>query len=169
MTRTLTRLVINLGMLVNNALRPQFSLMLGAGDRQQALEFLLKIWRLTTMAGVIGYLGLVLIGPTFLQYWSGGRVLEGHWFVAMVGVHAVFGLVWHIPAALEMAENKHGHYALYYAGSALVSMAAWLVLSGLIEPVVGAALLLALPELVMVLVLLAQRVRSSHNMAFLTP
>lgn len=169
MTRTLTRLVLNLGMLVNNALRPQFSLMLGAGDRQAAVEFLLRIWRLTTIAGVIAYLGLVLIGPTFLQSWSGGRVVESHWFVAMVGLHAIFGLVWHIPAALEMAENKHVHYALYYAGSAIVSMALWLVLSGLIQPVVGAALLLALPELVMALVLFVQRVQSSRDRVTTVP
>jgi O-antigen/teichoic acid export membrane protein len=150
MTRTLVRLLFQLGVVMNNSLRVEFSRMVAKGCRSEAISFLLKVWIVAGVAGLIGYALIVAAGPNFIHIWSAGKVDVTHSLVGLVGLHAVLGLIWYVPASLEMAENRHARFALYYGGTAAGTLIAWIVVRGWVEPELGASLLLVLPELAMV-------------------
>lgn len=151
MVRIAVRTLLNLGAVINNSLRPEFSLLIGAGRKKEAVHFLKRIWLLACVAGLLGYLALVLLGPSVLKVWSSGEVHGSHMLFAVVGIHALLGLIWYVPMSLDMSENRHTRPSTVYLLSAIATMTLWVAYRADLDPLLGASILLATPEFVMCL------------------
>jgi O-antigen/teichoic acid export membrane protein len=156
MARTLVRLIFQLGVVLNNSLRAEFSRMVGEGRRTEAVSFLWKVWIASGVFGLAGYVAVVVAGPDFIHFWSAGKVSVTHGLIALVGLHAVLGLLWYVPASLEMAENRHARFAFYYGGTAVLTLALWIAFRDWVEPQLAASLLLAVPHLAMVVLVFSR-------------
>jgi O-antigen/teichoic acid export membrane protein len=151
MIRIAVRTLLNLGAVINNSLRPEFSLLIGAGKKEEAVHFLKRVWLLACGVGLIGYIALVLCGPSVLNLWSSGEVHGSHILFALVGIHALLSLIWYVPMSLDMSENRHTRPSMVYLLTAIASMIIWVAYRADLQPWLGASLLLAAPEFAMCL------------------
>jgi O-antigen/teichoic acid export membrane protein len=149
MARTFVRLIIQIGIVANSALKPEISRLAGRGDLMVARKFTLKVAKKIILLCALLYLLFIYMGPYVIQEWGRGKVVVDSVDLAMIGLHAVLNAVWFVPAALFVATNRHVGIALTYAGTSILSMMLWLCFRSEIEPMQGAALLLALPEFAM--------------------
>ncbi len=161
MARTLVRLIIQFGVVANNALKPEISRLAGQGQMRLARDFTRTAARNILLACVAAYAALVVAGPHIIAWWGHGAVHVDSTTLALIGLHAVLNVAWFIPAALMIATNTHGAVALTYGIASVLALALWLALPHAVAPVTGAALLLAVPELCVLASLRAQaRMRS---------
>lgn len=146
------RLVMQIGVVGNNALRPVLSRLIGGGQRDKAVEFTRKVVSMATLCAALMYLALLIVGPAFIGVWGGGQVFVTTSQCALIGFHALLNVVWYVPAALRMAGNDHSGLAAKYSIACFVAIIGWIALAGKIDPLLGAALTLVIPELVAVAV-----------------
>ncbi|WP_019449816.1 MATE family efflux transporter [Cupriavidus sp. BIS7] len=160
MARTLMRMIIQFGVVANYALKPEISRLAGQGDMARARAFTRSAALWIMAACVIVYACLVGGGPRIIEIWGRGAVHVGHLELAVIGLHALFNVAWFIPAALLIATNTHVSVATVYAGASCAALAIWLLLAQALPPTLGAALLLLVPETVVLAWLLASSWRS---------
>lgn len=153
MARTLMRLVLQVGVVANHALKPELSRMIGAGRRLQAYNFTMKLMMLTLLLSFISYSALLVFGPDIMYWWGQGHVYVSSKELLIIGSHALVHVAWFVPAAYLIAENKHGRVALAYSVGSLLAMGAWLINREYLDPFVGASFLLLLPELLALVVI----------------
>ncbi len=146
MARTLTRVILQIGMVVNNSLKPVLSRLVGAGESKKAHDFTKKAARAAIYSSMAAYMMLVIFGPDFVQWWSNNQVTLTHALLAMLGIHAVLNVSWFVSAALQISTNRHVKLALIYAISSISSFTGWTLFSDSIDPFVGASLVLIAPE-----------------------
>lgn len=146
MARTLMRLVLQIGMVVNNALRPELSRAIGSGKLDRAIFLTKKISFLTCVVAFLFFLFLVLLGEDIVRIWSGGKVFVTYVDLLLIGSHAVINTLWFVPSALFIANNSHFNLAKIYIAASLFCLLFWILLSDLLPPIIGGALLLAIPE-----------------------
>ena len=156
MTRTLMRLLMQIGVVCNNALKVEVSWLIGNNQLAAAIRLTKRVTEIAGGAGIVGYGCLVITGPAILSIWSHGRVVETGIFMALVGLHAVLNLLWFIPASFQIAGNKHTRLAAIYGSAAVVSLLLWISLKNMMSPITGASLLLAIPEGIILLFLLSK-------------
>ena len=148
------RLIIQIGVVVNNALKPEISRLAGCGELEQARKF---TWRATTLiislCSVI-YLCGVIVGPWIIHWWGHGKVNIDRIDLALIGIHALVNIAWFVPAALLIALNNHVSAAAIYGSSSVFGLVLWLITKNLFTGIIGASSLLALPEIVVLLVIL---------------
>ncbi|MFL6593372.1 MAG: lipopolysaccharide biosynthesis protein [Luteimonas sp.] len=159
MSRTLMRLVIQVGVVTSQALRPELSRLAGAGKYLEARSLTTRASLLVLGAGVFGYGMLVLIGPDVIALWGRGSVAVSHVQLALVGLHSVLNLAWFVPAALLISTNTHARVGAFYSLASASCLLVWLACVRLIPGTVGASLLLAMPELAVAIYVL---VRNQH-------
>lgn len=149
MSRTLVRTIFQVGVVINNALRAEFSRMIGSGLHLQAELFMKRVWvKSLFVAGVVFFV-IILFGPEFILFWSHKSIEVTRSFLFLIGIHAVLGVFWYVPASIRMAENTHCYFSMYYAGVVVVTITTWMLFHSIIHPLVGACLLLLIPELFM--------------------
>ena len=151
------RMLIQIGVVCNNALKVELSWLIGSNQLEAARRLTTKVTEIASASGILGYVCLIASGPIILSIWSHGRVAETSFFVALVGLHALLNLLWFIPASFQIAGNTHSRMAFIYGCSAVVSLLMWVLLKERISPVIGASLLLAIPEGVILLLLILQK------------
>ncbi len=78
--------------------------------------------------------------------------------MALIGSHTILNVAWFILAAMLISTNRHTATSLIYALSSLAALLAWLACKEHIDPLLGASLLLSLPELVVLVYLRLIRV-----------
>lgn len=156
MARTMMRLIIQLGVVSNNALKPEISRLAGRGEIDQARLFTLRatVWALILSS--LAYLCAVIIGPELISWWGHGKVQIERGDLALIGFHTILNVAWFIPAALLIALNRHVSTAWLYGGSSVFSLLLCIGLAQLISPLIAVSILLALPELVVLLFTLRQ-------------
>lgn len=147
MARTLMRMIIQLGTVINNALKPEISRQAGKGNLLETQKLTLKITRWILSVCVLAYLFLVIAGPYFISFWGHGKVHVQSMELSLIGLHTLANVAWFIPAAILIATNKHIKLALVYSSSSIASLCIWIVFSKNIDPIVGAAMILTIPEL----------------------
>ena len=147
MARTLMRMIIQLGVVINNALKPEISRQAGKGDLQETRKLTNKITRWVLFVCILAYATLVFIGPYFITLWGHGKVQVGRFELFTIGLHTIVNVAWFIPAALLIATNKHARLAGVYSASSLLSIVIWISCSKSIDPIAGAAMTLTIPEL----------------------
>ena len=151
MARTMMRLIIQLGVVANNALKPEISRLAGRGKTSEAIDFTLRatVW-ISIFSGII-YLCGIIAGPWIIDWWGHGVIYVDRINLAAVGIHSLFNVAWFVPSALLIALNKHVSTAGIYGVSSVLALLTWIYTSHLFSPVMGAGILLTLPELVVFL------------------
>lgn len=149
--RILVRTLVLFGGAVSNALRPELSRLVGQGHETSASRFARRVAGASLALGTGVYVMIIVMGPLAVAVWTHSRVEVSHFIVAIIGLHALLHIAWLIPATLSIATNRHARYAAFYAGSGILTILAWIVSQDFIEPVVGAAMLLAIPECVVLI------------------
>lgn len=165
MARTLMRMIIQFGVVANYALKPEISRLAGQGDMARARAFTRSAGLWILAASVAVYAGLVVTGPRIVELWGRGAVHVGHAELVVIGLHALLNVAWFIPAALLIATNAHVRVAAVYAGASCTALALWLLLLHLVTPIYGAALLLLVPEAVVLAWLMLARSASPGDSA----
>jgi O-antigen/teichoic acid export membrane protein len=141
------RLIIQLGVVSNNALKPEISRMVGRGEALSARRFTSIASMVVLALCCVAYAVAVALGPRIVLWWGDGKVVVGHAELAMIGVHALLNVAWFTPAAYLIATNRHTSTAVIYAIASGAALLIWGVLSSSMSPIAGASLLLAVPEL----------------------
>jgi O-antigen/teichoic acid export membrane protein len=156
MGRTLMRLIIQAGITTNNALSPEIARLYGAGDAERARRFTLKASGVVVGICVVGYVMLAATGPTLVRVWSHGQIDVSAATLLLIGAHALLNVIWYVPASMLTATNRHVSIGMVYAASSVICAIGWLCMGTRVSPVIGAAMLLAIPE-ACVLLLVAYR------------
>lgn len=153
--RIMVRTIVLLAGAVNSALRPELSRLVGAGKAVIAAAFAKRVTIATSAAGCLFYVAFVVAGPHVIDFWTNGKLDPSRAVIAMVGVHALLHILWLVPASMSMATNRHMMYSVVYFASALASLYLWVFGRDFLGPLLGASLLLALPEGAAVLIAFA--------------
>lgn len=148
MARTLMRLVLQVGMVVNNALKPELSRIIGAGELDKARFITKKITILTCALSFLFFVFLVFLGSDIIDFWSGNKVSITRAELFLIGLHALLNIFWFVPSALYIANNSHFNLAKIYMISSILSLFLWILLSNILTPILGGAFLLTIPEFV---------------------
>lgn len=145
MARTMARLILQVGMVFSNAIRPEVSRLMGQGNDVQAAKV---IWRGTAYASglaIVGLLGMTSLGPEIIKLWSSGKVTLSSSFLLILALHAAINVFWHVPATYMFATNKHALISwTYMLISALVLLGWWAVAA--INALLEAALAMLITE-----------------------
>ena len=147
MVRTLVRLIIQIGITSTNALVPEIARKPESSDAQKIKKFVNRVSLIVISISIVLYIGLIIVGPKFIEIWSQGKIYAPGWIFAILGLHAIINTAWYIPSSLLIATNKHIAIGLLYAASSALALAAWIAVGTRIDPIVGAGLLLAIPEI----------------------
>lgn len=150
MGRTLMRLIIQVGVVVNNALKPEYSRLVGVGQYVQAKSISGRAAKYTLLAAMASYLVLVAVGPLIVEWWGRGQVELTRLELGLIGAHALANVVWFVPAAALMATNRHTAIAVLYGASSCAFLAVWISIRPVSSPVLWGAMLLLLPEIVVI-------------------
>jgi O-antigen/teichoic acid export membrane protein len=148
MGRTLMRLIIQIGVVANNALKPEISRLAGIGLLKESEKFSIKASRYILLGSLIVYISMVYLGPQILKIWSNEKVTGSHFDLLLIGIHAIINVAWFIPAALLIATNKHSQLSIIYGVSSVGVIIIWIAISHKIPPILGASIVLAIPEAV---------------------
>lgn len=147
MARTLMRLIMQAGVVANNALKPEISRLNGQGRISEAIAFSKKLSTRTFVFSILVYAFLVYGGPWIIAVWSHQKVATDHMTMALVGLHTLAAVAWWIPGAILIATNRHASLAVPYAVTSVLALMVWVGISDVISPILGASLLLLMPEL----------------------
>ena len=152
MARTLMRLIIQFGVVANNALKPEISRMAGQDKMKSAYEFTLKISKILIFLSICAYIAIVFCGSWIVQMWSGGVVNIDKYNLAAIGMHAVLNLSWFVPAALLIAINRNNSISVAYVLTSAGALILWIFYPAVFAPVIAASFLMAFPELVVTII-----------------
>lgn len=153
MARTMVRLIMQVGMVFSNAIRPEASRLLGEGNDTQAVKVILRGSVLAAGVAVIGMLGMAIAGPWLLQTWSSGKVIMTASFLSLLSLHAVVNVLWYVPATYVFAINRHTQISWCYMCISILLLLGWWLFSRL-NPLVEAALAMLAVELLAAMTLL---------------
>jgi len=151
MCRTLVRVIIQLGIVTNKALSPELSRLVGSGRSQEAASFSKKIVMVCGIVASLTYIGMIVTGPQIIQVWSGGKITTTHSIISLVGIHSVLNIFWYVSAARTIATNSHEGIAWTYCVASLVGLGIWALLGSYLPEILGVSLMIAFPELIMIL------------------
>jgi len=146
-TRTLMRLLLQIGVVANHALRPELSRLLGAGQKMNAKAFAKRITIISLSIILITYAMLICIGPSFINWWSSNKVMASYGELALMGIHALINAAWFIPTSYAMAENQHTKAAMIYLAGSMVGLGYWMLNLNTANPLIIAAISLSIPEI----------------------
>lgn len=147
MSRTLMRLILQIGVVCSQALRPELSRLIGLGEHIKATLLTKRITALAVITAIFTYSLLIVFGPWIIQLWSQRQIEADHWSLALIGAHALMNVSWYVPAAYQMAENLHAPIAKVYFSTSLLAIGLWLLFPSSLNPIEWAALVLLIPEL----------------------
>lgn len=153
MARTLMRLIIQLGITCSNALTPEISRLAGRGQFEEARRFTQRASSLVLGVCVLVYGAGIWAGPQIITLWSHGLVQIDRVSLALIGSHTILNVAWFILAAMLISTNRHTRTSVIYALSSLAVLLLWMLCIDRIDPLLGASLLLSLPELVVLVYL----------------
>lgn len=157
MARTLARLLLQVGMVFNNALRPELARLFGRDNSVEAYELCYRYSAWATILAVTGLFALSMIGPTILQIWSLNTVEVSKGQMLLLASHAALNVAWFVPATLLFARNRHGSLSLVYFASVIATNLCWWLTAIPLTPFSQAALALLIPEMITSLFLLHQQ------------
>ncbi|EPL60516.1 polysaccharide biosynthesis protein [Stutzerimonas stutzeri B1SMN1] len=164
MARTMVRLLMQVGAVFNNAMRPEVSRLLGQGQARAACDVVKKGSKLASALVFAGLIGVALLGAKVLQIWSGGKVILPTEFLLLLSLHAVANVLWFVSSTLLFAQNRHSIISWSYMSFSILSLTIWWFSSSQIDPMSGAAIMMLMPEIFMIgLIVNARRSISKEN------
>ena len=151
MCRTLVRIVIQLAVISNNALRPELSRLAGRGEIKRLETLTKRISIITSIIATISFAGIIWTGPYILKIWSKNSVTEPRITIFLIGIHALLNVYWFVEAAAKISQNLHNRLAFSYFMSSVLALGAWWISKDWMPPFLGAAILLSFPEVTMII------------------
>jgi O-antigen/teichoic acid export membrane protein len=146
--RTLSRLGVQLTMIVNNAVLPEFTMAVASIDhaRRARLAFL----SLAASAAILTPMFFVVIGagPLILKLWTHGVIHAPYALIVVMASTMLVNGTWFPISNLVFALNRHSQYSYYYLAAAAASVLLSYPLVGLFGSP-GAAISLLLLDCVM--------------------
>ncbi|NNF66067.1 MAG: hypothetical protein HKM98_01010 [Gammaproteobacteria bacterium] len=112
--RTVVNIAFQISNLINLSIWPEFSRMYGVGDQhgmRRLFEFstALGLW-----SGMASSIGLWIVGPYFLTWWTRGEVVVSRELLSIFLVAIVFNATWYTATTIFNATNQHQRIALVY-------------------------------------------------------
>lgn len=154
-TRTLMRLLLQIGVVANNALRPELSRLLCTGQTLSAKTFTKRITIISLSIISTTYAILIFTGPSLINWWSSNKVTSSHDELALMGLHTLINAAWFVPASYEMAGNQHTKISITYLAGSVFGISYWLLNLTTLNPLIVAAIALTIPEMFAYLFLLS--------------
>jgi O-antigen/teichoic acid export membrane protein len=158
-TRTLTRLILNIGAVSSNALKPELSKLIGSNQLIEAKDLCKKVALGSGILAFITYFSIIGMGPWIINKWTAGKVDQSHLLVAVIGLHALMNVLWYVPVSFRIAENKHSLIGFIYLGASIFSIIIWWLNQQENNPIYAASIFLAAPEFI---VLMYFHARKTH-------
>jgi O-antigen/teichoic acid export membrane protein len=127
--RTLTRLAMQMVMIVANATEPELATAHGAGNRQLLSDLFVHALRGGLWLALLAAAGLALFGGHVLELWTHGRVAMDGALFGWLLASAVASVLWLGGLTVLKAANRHLRAAAVYvfASAAAVGLAATLL------------------------------------------
>ncbi len=146
MSRTLMRMVLQLGITSSHAIRPELSRLAGEGNLMEIHNINSKISLWIISLSAIFYVALSITGPWIIDKWGQSQVSVNHITLAAIGAHALLNAIWYTSSTQKIATNKHGSVSTIYFVSSIIGYIWWPLLVDKIPPIYIAAIALATPE-----------------------
>lgn len=166
MARTMVRLLMQVGIVFNNAMRPEVSRLMGQGNVSAARRLVEKGSIIATLLVLAGLISVGIAGPKALEIWSRGNVTLPSSLLILLALHAVVNVIWYVPSTLIFAKNSHSSISWYYMILSVSALALWWLCSPLTTPMFGAAIMMLIPEALMLCLLLkiyAKSIKGAKN------
>jgi O-antigen/teichoic acid export membrane protein len=130
--RTLSRIGLQLTMIVNNAVVPEFTMAAAAVDHQRRARLAFMSIACSAVILLPMFIVVVTAGPLVLKLWTHGAIHAPYALIVLMAATMVANGGWLPIANLIFALNRHSAYSYFYliaaAGSVLLSypMVKWL-------------------------------------------
>jgi O-antigen/teichoic acid export membrane protein len=123
--RTLSRIGLQLTMIVNNAVVPEFTMAAASVDHKRRARLAFISIASSALVLVPMFLIVVTAGPLMLKLWTHGAIHAPYALIFLMGTTMIVNGSWLPIANLIFALNRHSQYSYYYlaasAGSVLLS------------------------------------------------
>jgi len=150
---------MQVGIVMNNAMRPEVSRLIGRGDFAHAISLVRK-GTLAAIALVLVAFSLIgLFGPDIVRMWSGGEAAIGQVDMIMIAAHSAANVLWYTPATILYARNMHTRTSYWYLIFSTCAVGAWWIALDSINPLAGASMMMLAPEMLMIMFIWLQRNR----------
>lgn len=163
MARTMVRLLMQVGIVFNNAMRPEVSRLLGQEQEEKARNIVYKGSTIAALFMLLGIAGVALFGRLILETWSAGMVILPTTLLVLLSAHAIVNVIWFVPSTLLFARNRHGSISWHYMAYSILALFIWWLFPTVVEPMIGAALMMLLPELLMSIFLAYTNIKIKTN------
>jgi O-antigen/teichoic acid export membrane protein len=127
--RTLTRLALQMVLVVSRAAEPELATAYGAGNAALMKSLYVHALRGGLWLSLLAVLGLALLGTPILEVWTQGKVPMNDALFGWLLASAVATTLWDSPLAVLRAANRHLRAAVVFVLAATATVgAAWLLL-----------------------------------------
>jgi O-antigen/teichoic acid export membrane protein len=127
--RTLTRLALQLVVVVSRAAEPELASAYGTGHRDQMTSLYVHALRGSLWLSLLAVLALAPLGTPILELWTQGKVAMNDALFVWLLASAVATALWNSPLAVLRAANRHLRAAVVFLLAATAAVgAAWLLL-----------------------------------------
>ena len=120
--RTMVRLGTQAMELINFAVWPEMSLLLGAGEYRQAAVVHRAAAACTISTGIATAIVAMAAGPWIFDIWTLHELSVTHALMAIFGLSMLLQSLWHASLIVQLAANEHEGIAARYAFGAFVSV-----------------------------------------------
>lgn len=120
--RTMARLGTQVMELINHAIWPEMTLLLGSRDFVRAASVHRAAAAYTVVLGTITAIGMVTTGPRIFTIWTLGELSVSHALMAIFGLAIVLQSIWHASLIVQLAVNEHEGVALRYVIGSLAAV-----------------------------------------------
>jgi len=120
--RTMVRLGTQAMELINFAVWPELSLLIGARNHLQAAVLHRAAATFTIGAGIATAIGVTVAGPAVFSIWTLHELSVTHGLMAIFGLSMLLQSLWHSSLIVQLAANEHEGVAVRYVLAALVAV-----------------------------------------------
>jgi len=112
--RTVSRAALQMVQLVNGTFEPEMTLAFGAHKIELTRTLHRRACQLALIVALVIVLGLMTVGPWFLNHWSRGHVPPSRGLLSILLLVVVFFALWSTSSTLMTATNQHQKMAVVY-------------------------------------------------------
>ena len=149
--RTLTRLVIQIAMVISHAVEPEMAVAYGVDDRSLLRTLFENAFRSGFWSAMGSSLALALVGKFVLLFWTQGKVSMQSVLFAWLLASACSYVVWSNARILLQAANRHLRVAAWYIAVSILAVTVASALLFWTRQLAFAGLVLFVADVVMVI------------------
>jgi O-antigen/teichoic acid export membrane protein len=120
--RTLSRIGVQLTMIVNNAVLPEFTMAAAAADGTRRTRLAFMSMASAAMILLPMFIAVVAAGPLILKFWTHGSIHAPYALIVVMAMTMVVNGTWSPISNLIFALNRHAQFSYYYLISAGASV-----------------------------------------------